>query len=67
MPNTEQTQQVERAAACDRHLPKHLRTLVPDNQVNLVRVTNVAIPDERYTCDCGKAAHWFVRRFPEEV
>ena len=54
-------------AACDKHLPNHLREAIPDNMGMAARITNVAKPDERYTCSCGVPAHWYVRVFlPDE-
>lgn len=48
-------------AACDAHLARLLRTLVPDDKSEAAKISNVATPSTTYTCDCGVPAHWFIK------
>lgn len=47
-------------AACDKHLVSLLLKLVPEGKTRKVRVSNLAKPDENYTCICRVPAQWYI-------
>lgn len=53
-----------RAAACDRHLAKHMRDVCPPNDHNTethVNVRRLDTPEPDKRCSCGAVATFFLR------